>query len=176
MPRNAPDKRPVYVYRMYADDDLLYIGCTVRLWTRMAEHRRRSWWSPSVTKVRAKLAPDLAVGRKMETAAIWRERPLWNLKDLSRLIPTWSEDEFAKFAIRWLTHYHNEVQWSVERGVSRLRFGDGGSQFGKLLRMYRLHNGRDFNLSLLNGCGVPIPDPVSPPALPHRPFTYGEPS
>ncbi len=151
----GPTDGPVHVYRVYNGDDLIYIGSSIRLWTRLAEHRRYSWWSVTATRVRAELAPDWATGRNREIAAIWAENPRWNLADLSRLIPQWTDGEFAEFLHRWLINDRNVTAWHRDVLRTGPRNTDSHAHFHRLLRRYQLRHGRDFDLSLLGDYELP---------------------
>jgi predicted GIY-YIG superfamily endonuclease len=136
-----------YVYRMYAGDDLIYIGSTRRLWRRLAEHRIQSWWSPTVTRVQAKLQPTIHAARREEKRAVADEMPRWNVYDQRIFIPTWNDDQFGEYLERWLIHNIEAEKWHWQMfGASRI---DVRLQFEKVLRRYKLHHGRDFDISTL---------------------------
>lgn len=70
---------PAHVYRCYDNSGrLIYIGATCYLFRRLEQHRRSSWWSPQVAKVRAKVYRTWELALLNERAAIVRERPRWN--------------------------------------------------------------------------------------------------
>lgn len=71
---------PAYVYRCYGENErLLYVGMTINLWARLAQHRRYTWWASQVVRVRAAVHPTRERARIAERAAIRRGRPRWNL-------------------------------------------------------------------------------------------------
>ncbi len=146
---------PAHVYRVYDEDGLIYIGCTSRLWLRLTEHRRYSWWSVAARKVRAELAPNLVVGRRREVAAILAEEPRWNVYDQGRLIPDWSQSEFAAYLRRWLINDRNVVRWHEERQIVGIPRRDSAAQFERLLRRYQIHHDQDFNMDLIGDCELP---------------------
>lgn len=69
-----------FLYRFYdADGALLYIGATVSLTTRIADHRgaNRGRWS-EVSEIRAVRLRDRNTLSRAEAVAIESERPKWN--------------------------------------------------------------------------------------------------
>lgn len=70
------------VYRCFAaDDELLYIGCTINLGHRMSVHRsdpRSSPWLSRVTRIDAEVYPNRLAGRTAERDAIAAEHPKFN--------------------------------------------------------------------------------------------------
>ena len=71
--------RPHFVYKLWAKDRCLYVGMTVNLGGRLAQHQRtQSWWK-SVTDVEAALYFDRDEARRMEDEAILRHQPRHNI-------------------------------------------------------------------------------------------------
>lgn len=74
---------PAYVYRCYGHDGrLLYVGMSTDLWSRLAVHRRNTWWAPQVARVRVAVYPTRDRARCVERNAILREQPRWNVNIL----------------------------------------------------------------------------------------------
>lgn len=99
-----------YVYRVYDADGLIYVGATRRLWYRLREHQRYSWWAPTVTKVVAKVCPTIEAAKRRETEAILRESPRWNQLERQRRLRSLTEEEFLLYATSWAratTHHHD---------------------------------------------------------------------
>jgi predicted GIY-YIG superfamily endonuclease len=139
----APALRAPYVYRVYDRHGLIYVGSTIRLWTRLAEHRRYSWWSRSAVRVRAELCPSLEVARRREQQAQIAERPRWNVHEQAQLIHTWNDDEFEEYLERWITNAVNGNEWHIAMyGKPRL---DVRYQARRLLRRYQLHHGHPYD-------------------------------
>lgn len=138
------DRHP-YVYRVYDGEGLIYIGSTIRLWTRLAEHRRQSWWSRSAVRIRAELAPSLKVARRTEMEAILSELPRWNVYEQAQLIPTWDDEEFEAYLIRWVINALSARDWQT-RMFGRPR-ADAAVQTRRILRRFKLHHGYDFDTS-----------------------------
>lgn len=77
------------VYRFFGDDDeLLYVGCTTQLNTRMRAHRARTWWY-LVRRVEVCRYPDLDEAFAAEQQAIATEGPVFNGD--TPLIPVFGE-------------------------------------------------------------------------------------
>lgn len=71
---------PHWVYRCYDNQGrLVYVGSTADLFGRLDQHRKTSWWAPTVARVTAKVYPDGPTGRVAEREAIRDEVPRWNL-------------------------------------------------------------------------------------------------
>lgn len=63
----SPDLRNHYVYRAYdSNDRLLYVGCTINIEKRMAEHRSTGRWAQNVTRIRVRGPLSYPVARRQE--------------------------------------------------------------------------------------------------------------
>ena len=83
MSGNYRDK-PHDVYWLYdAEGELLYVGCTSNLETRLLAHRRHPWFR-SVARVEAKAFADYFEAREAESDVIWDENPKHNSKVIWR--------------------------------------------------------------------------------------------
>lgn len=75
--------RPVgtYVYRAFGyRGELLYVGVTDELCTRLAAHRAASGWWMHCARVTWEEWPNRYRALLAETKAIGRERPIWNIQ------------------------------------------------------------------------------------------------
>lgn len=72
------------MYRIYdGDDQLLYIGITVDIKTRLNHHRKKPWWQ-EVARIDVDDAYlDRASALEAETLAIGTENPTWNVRKRS---------------------------------------------------------------------------------------------
>lgn len=71
---------PYHVYRVFdRTGDLIYVGCSNNLFTRLAQHEELSWWAPQAFKVKSRIYPSYDVGLKAERLAIQTEHPRWNV-------------------------------------------------------------------------------------------------
>ena len=79
---------PHWLYRIYGTEgELLYIGITRNLATRLSRHAREPSWSLEIRDVRAEWYPDLASADAAETAAVRAEEPLRNEAKKRERIP-----------------------------------------------------------------------------------------
>jgi predicted GIY-YIG superfamily endonuclease len=70
---------PHAVYRFFgAGDELLYVGCTFNVRTRMDQHRGALDWYHLVVKITLEWHPGWVEGVRAEAAAILAENPLHN--------------------------------------------------------------------------------------------------
>lgn len=69
-----------YLYRLWADEVLLYVGVTGDVYTRWTQHRRRQPWGDEVTHVSAQRFAYLDLALDAERAAVLIERPLHNVR------------------------------------------------------------------------------------------------
>lgn len=68
------------LYRLYSDiGELLYVGLTVDVKTRMKDHRNGKAWWPEVAYRRIEWHPDRLSADAAETAAIRTEHPTYNI-------------------------------------------------------------------------------------------------
>lgn len=84
-PRRNPTRqfwwRRHVIYRCYdAGGQLLYIGLSQDIVTRLKQHRSATPWFDRVAKTVVKLAPDRRAAFRMETDAIKAEQPLYNIR------------------------------------------------------------------------------------------------
>lgn len=81
-----PDARAFFVYRIYgADDELLYIGCTNRPYTRWAEHRgERPGMATLAVRFRMAGPYTRAVARDIERDALSNESPRFGMTPARR--------------------------------------------------------------------------------------------
>lgn len=70
----------VVVYRIWSDTQLLYLGCSGSLQSRLENHsREREWWS-EVENITVEEFPDRRTALAAERAAIRAEQPKHNLQ------------------------------------------------------------------------------------------------
>lgn len=73
--------RPTAVYRLFsADDELLYVGITHDLKTRLGDHGRRKAWWPAVSFVPVEWCDSRAEALRREAQAIVHEAPRFNAR------------------------------------------------------------------------------------------------
>lgn len=73
------------VYRVFdAADRLIYIGSTVDLTKRMANHRSSSWWSALTARTETEAHPTISDARLAEAEAIRRDHPAFNHEHTGR--------------------------------------------------------------------------------------------
>lgn len=88
-----------HLYRCFdADGRLLYVGCTVNLRHRFDAHRRESWWTGMVARVRAEVYPE-SEARRRELYAIRSEGPRFNIAGRWALRFSWTESEYADYLL-----------------------------------------------------------------------------
>ena len=75
--RNAD--RPHYVYQFWADDECLYVGCTVQPAGRIASHASSQPWWQRVTHFSAEVYPCREDGLQAEARLIRVLDPAWNV-------------------------------------------------------------------------------------------------
>ncbi len=72
---------PHAVYRLFDKDaQLLYIGCSAHLKSRMQQHKCSKPWAPDIYIIRLEWFPDEILARRAEAAAIISEQPRYNLR------------------------------------------------------------------------------------------------
>lgn len=71
-----------YIYRLYnSAGHLLYIGVTNQPNGRFAQHRAEKWWWPFVDRISiVAVSYDRQYAEREESAAIWKERPRFNIR------------------------------------------------------------------------------------------------
>jgi predicted GIY-YIG superfamily endonuclease len=75
----AMRRKPHAVYRAYdADNNLLYVGCSVNPDRRLKDHVRTPWY-PRMTRCAVEWHPNFDIGRSVERVAIETEEPLFNV-------------------------------------------------------------------------------------------------
>lgn len=89
MARLDADTRPAYLYRIYseAEEELLYVGITIDLNSRMNQHRKAKYnglWYKLAGRISVELYPTRAVACIAEFRAIEAERPKHNWSDERR--------------------------------------------------------------------------------------------
>lgn len=73
---------PHYVYRMYDEDSqLLYVGISKTLATRLTQHHRDKPWSHEIASVVGKRYSSRDAARAAEIEAIRTENPRYNIQD-----------------------------------------------------------------------------------------------
>jgi predicted GIY-YIG superfamily endonuclease len=143
--RTAP-----YVYRVYDADGLIYIGSTNRLWRRLEEHRRDTWWAETVVKVNATLCRTIEDARRAERQAILDEVPRWNLNDLRPRLRFFNRDQWDDYLQRFALARKLEIEWRERRGLYPIpALKDSALGFSWLISRYRFHFGEDYDLSKL---------------------------
>ena len=86
------DSRPHVLYRFFDDlDVLLYVGITVHLPTRLADHEEGKPWWPEVARMTAEPYPDRPAVLAAEKMAIQSERPKYNVQHNGEWLGTASE-------------------------------------------------------------------------------------
>jgi hypothetical protein len=70
-----------YLYRLYSDDELLYVGITNNPTHRWAAHRTQEDWWPSVKEMKLKEYPSLLEAETAEQESIKVEHPRHNLRN-----------------------------------------------------------------------------------------------
>lgn len=151
-----------HVYRVYSEDRLIYIGHSTMLHKRLDQHRRSSWWAPSVTRVHASVMPDVETARATELDVILAERPRWNHFDLTHYaLPDLTREQLNDCIVGRLN-----AHW-YDGGMSALR-GDHAAccstVLPRLQRLIRTFRGR-FDVApditeheeLVAGGRVPLP-------------------
>lgn len=72
--------KPGCVYRIYdADDNLLYVGCSIGLPSRISSHERFQEWWPEVARITVEHYEDRATALDHELLAIQTEHPQHNV-------------------------------------------------------------------------------------------------
>lgn len=83
------------VYRCYdATGELLYIGATSDIETRIDAHVRHAFWSPLVADIRTTRYIDRQLAREAEADAIREENPRFNIL-LRRARASWTDRDFT---------------------------------------------------------------------------------
>lgn len=67
-----------YIYRLYSDEELLYVGITNNLTVRLSNHRTNKDWWPSVSHMKITEALSLQEALKEENQIILTEHPRHN--------------------------------------------------------------------------------------------------
>ena len=81
VPVHAMDyARWFYLYRLWADEVLLYVGVTGDVHRRLAQHRRRQPWGTEVTHVSAQRFAYLDLALEAERVAVLTESPVHNVR------------------------------------------------------------------------------------------------
>jgi predicted GIY-YIG superfamily endonuclease len=145
--RTAP-----YVYRIYDNDGLIYIGSTNRFWRRLEEHRRDSWWAETVTKVKARVYPSLEEARRVERQAIYDEVPRWNLCELRPRLRFFDRDQWDDYLQRVALAQKLELEVAKRRGwywPGRGVLFDSYRGLDWLVQRYRFHFGEDYDRTRL---------------------------
>jgi len=105
MPDSTED-RDLVLYRFFDDDDeLLYIGKSIQVWSRFAAHKRTSEFYPEAAKVTLERGfashDDLLYAEKV---AIWIEHPRFN--EVHKNPPKWETEPIN--GCFFGTHSHRE--------------------------------------------------------------------
>jgi predicted GIY-YIG superfamily endonuclease len=85
-----PRQWPTWLYRCIgADDEVLYIGVTMGVESRLRQHAKTAEWWPEVERVERTLLPSRRAALDAERAAIAAERPRCNKRVLppARALP-----------------------------------------------------------------------------------------
>lgn len=78
---------PHYVYRMYDDDgQLLYVGISKTLATRLTQHHRDKPWAAQIASVVGKRYTSREAARAAEIEAIQKENPQYNIQDRAKSV------------------------------------------------------------------------------------------
>lgn len=76
------------VYRVYdIVDVLLYVGCSVNVEARMAQHADTAPWFPFMDRIERTDYATVAEAQDAEAAAIYTEHPRWNVRGRSPAHP-----------------------------------------------------------------------------------------
>ena len=73
---------------------LLYVGISVSAVHRLEQHQRSAGWFGDISRIDVEWWPFRALAERAEAAAIWHERPLWNVvRPIAEPPPTplWNE-------------------------------------------------------------------------------------
>lgn len=118
------------VYRVFDETGrLIYVGQSIKVPHRLAEHRSQSWWYRLLAaKVRVELHPTQDAAKAAEKIAIQEERPVFNAMGYGdwRDRPYWSTDDHELYAT-WRREMFAEQQRHPRyprRGMSA-RMADG---------------------------------------------------
>ncbi len=81
--RRAEEKtkppKPTSLYRHFdSSGNLLYVGISVRVFSRISQHRTSSHWSEKITRIDVERFPSWDDAYQAETVAIQTEKPLHN--------------------------------------------------------------------------------------------------
>jgi excinuclease UvrABC nuclease subunit len=96
-PKPAP--RPCVLYRHFdADGTLLYVGISVSVLRRLAQHVRGSHWTDKIASITIERFASEREAAKAEEAAIRSEKPLHNVRmsETPRTWPEFTEEESAR--------------------------------------------------------------------------------
>jgi DNA-binding transcriptional regulator YdaS (Cro superfamily)/predicted GIY-YIG superfamily endonuclease len=78
--------KPTALYRIWKDSDLLYIGISYNPWSRYGNHAASKDWMMSATKLEIEWFSCRSDAEKAERAAIDKERPAFNLSNVTGAI------------------------------------------------------------------------------------------
>lgn len=86
--RNRLDStEPTILYRCYsASGELLYVGVTWNVPSRMLSHQSTAAWHPAVVRTTSEEFPTRAAARAAEEAAIQSEQPTFNIRPIRRTV------------------------------------------------------------------------------------------
>lgn len=139
LPQGRGRVHPHVLYRFWnADNELLYIGITVHLPTRLTQHRaEKDWWAEvtAITLEHYNTREDVLAA---ERAAIEAEWPIWNIKhntsratepndeaeqmlDICTVCEDWYGEYAGYFPLEWgggLAHYvcRHDHRWTCHWG------------------------------------------------------------
>jgi predicted GIY-YIG superfamily endonuclease len=166
-----------YLYRLWHDDNLLYVGITLNPTSRLNDHRvTKKWWG-HVTSVTLEMYLERSEAEKAEEVAIQTELPEHN--ELSRLDLIGVESSIPLFGLK----ERGTKQVLPDDEVEFLNSLDRGTFFARCAELYRagwrtstiarqakvsptvsnLNTGIKQSLHLSTGRPVPpMPDPLTP--------------
>lgn len=109
------------VYRCYGDDGrLLYVGASVNVEARLAQHRTSSWWGWMLDRVEVTSFPDEATARAAEREAIATENPRFNIQGRWQTRRAWTAGDYLDFYLASLNGPNNYTG-QTQRRLERLR-------------------------------------------------------
>jgi predicted GIY-YIG superfamily endonuclease len=137
-----PSRRAA-VYRLYdAAGALLYIGSSYDPEKRFRDHHRTAWW-PRVRRSEQEWHPSRAKAYEVEAAAIWAERPEYNLKSTLEYALSCQERADRERG-KWRVAYDaNRMRGDIARQLKRFGYSnDRALAEGMLVeRAYKVASG-----------------------------------
>jgi len=74
------NERRTALYRHFdADGQLLYVGISLSAVQRLGQHKHNASWFEKIVRIEIEWWPFRDLAEQAEAAAIWHERPAWNV-------------------------------------------------------------------------------------------------